>query len=493
MSGEKKRYVSVEDQELRRLREQESRLRSISQDLPERLNAVRQQAQRDFQQRLAPLEKRNQEQQKEVQNLRSNLRNMELETNQRLQQQRQEFQKKIQDSQQSQTEALKRESAQLNASMKQGFKQQREEYLNLTRQQRQEYLNLINQQDSKFTNLIQQEREARQQGQQILQQQINQVVSNVEQEKQRKQTIAENLLNDLDIIWEQINLGYQHQRFTPGRLNDLKRNLEFSRSNINSGITEAAIATCQQTYLDLADLRLKLEQKEQEWQLYYHATLTDLGSLITEVRANRECELEVGELGEGEKFQVEVDYWVNGRLSDYEKQLTSLEKQLKDGEKTLTTEEIKEIGQKIAQLEPVLGDIVEQAKLAILSSQLRVEIADRVVETLSSLGYTMNDAVYEGEDDRNAYVVKMHNIAGDEVVTVITPEKEFGTNSVSINTFSSTILDEKATQQQAKAIFEVLEEEGVNGQGEIQCNQNAKTEYQDLRQVKQKLDRRQSR
>lgn len=493
MSGEKKRYVSVEDQELRRLREQESRLRSISQDLPERLNAVRQEAQREFQQRLAPLEKRNQEQQKEVQNLRSNLRNIELETNQRLQQQRQEFQKKIQESQQSQTEALKRESAQLNASMKQGFEQQREEYLNLTRQQRQEYLNLINQQDSKFTNLIQQEREARQQGQQILQQQINQVVGNLEQEKQRKQTIAENLLNDLDIIWEQINLGYQHQRFTPGRLNDLKRNLEFSRSNINSGITEAAIATCQQTYLDLADLRLELEQKEQEWQLYYHATLTDLGSLITEVRANRECELEVGELGEGEKFQVEVDYWVNGRLSDYEKQLTSLEKQLKDGEKTLTTEEIKEIGQKIAQLEPVLGDIVEQAKLAILSSQLRVEIADRVVETLSSLGYTMNDAVYEGEDDRNAYVVKMHNIAGDEVVTVITPEKEFGTNSVSINTFSSTILDEKATQQQAKAIFEVLEEEGVKGQGEIQCNQNAKTEYQDLRQIKQKLDRRQSR
>lgn len=211
------------------------------------------------------------------------------------------------------------------------------------------------------------------------------------------------------------------------------------------------------------------------------------------MKANRECELEVGEIGKGEKFKVEVDYWVNGRLSEYEKLLNSLEQQLKEGEKTLTTEEIKEIGQKITQLEPVLGEIVEQAKLAILSSQLRVEIADRVVETLSSLGYNMDDAVYEGNDDRNAYVVKMHNIAGDEVVTVITPEKEFGTNSVSINTFSPTIIDEKATQQQAKAIFEVLEEEGVKGQGEIQCNQQAKTEYQDLRQVKQKTARSQSR
>jgi len=399
----------------------------------------------------------------------------------------------MQESEKRQREALKRESAQLNASMQQGFAQQREEYLNLTRQQRQEYLNLINQQDSKFTNLIEEEREARQKGQQILQQQIEQVVTNLEQEKQRKQSIAEDLLSDVNTIWRQIDRGYQHQRFTPGRLNDLKRGLEMSHSNINAGVTEAAIATCQQTYLDLADLRLELEQKEQEWQLYYHAALTDLGSLIAEVKANRECELEVGELGEGESFKVEVDYWVNGRLNEYEKELTNLEKQLKEGEKTLTTEEIKEIGQKIAQLEPKLGEIVEQAKLAILSSQLRVEIADQVVETLSSLGYNIDDAIYEGEDERNAYVVKMHNIAGDEVVTVITPEKEFGANSVSINTFSPSFIDGKATQQQAKAIFEVLEQEGVKGQGDIQCNQQAKAEYQDLRQVKQKSARSQSR
>ena len=492
MSGEKRRYVSVEDRELRRLREQESRLRSLSNDLPERLNAVRQEAQRDFQQRIAPLEQRAKAQERQVQNLRSNLREVERASNERFRKQREDFQSQMRESEQRQREALKSETADLNASMKHGFQQQRQEYLNITRKQRQEYINLINQQDHKFTNLIQEEKEARKRGQQVLQQQINQVVSDLEQEKNRKETIAQNLLNDLDIIWEQINHGYQHQRFAPGRLSDLKRNLEFARSNINSGINEAAIATCQQTYLDLADLRVELEQKEQEWQLYYHATLTDLGSLIAEVRANRECELEVGEIGEGEKFKVEVDYWVNGRLSEYEKLLNGLEQQLKEGEKTLTTEEIKEIGEKITQLEPQLGDIVEQAKLAILSSQLRVEIADRVVETLNSLGYDMEDAIYEGDDDRNAYVVKMHNIAGDEVVTVITPEKEFGTNSVSINTFSPTIIDEKATQQQAKAIFEVLEEEGVKGQGEIQCNQEAKAEYQDLRQVQQKTKRPQS-
>ncbi len=73
MSGEKRRYVSVEEQELRRLKEQESRLRSVQQDLPERLNAVREQARQEFQQRFAPLEQRAQRQEQENQRLKSSL------------------------------------------------------------------------------------------------------------------------------------------------------------------------------------------------------------------------------------------------------------------------------------------------------------------------------------------------------------------------------------------------------------------------------------
>ena len=235
---------------------------------------------------------------------------------------------------------------------------------------------------------------------------------------------------------------------------------------------------------------MELEQKEQEWLLLYNAAWEDLKSLITEVQANRECEIEVGQGNEAEKFKLEVDYWVNGRLSQYEQQLNDLESQLKAGESTLTTEQVKQLGEKITALQPILGEIVEQAKLAILGSQLRVEIADKVVEVLESLGYTLvnpnSDAVYEGDDQRNAYVVKVKNIAGDEVVTVISPEKEFGSNSVSLNSFSETIVDETATQQNAKAIFDALEEEGVQGNSPVECNQQAQIEYQNLEEVKRR-------
>jgi hypothetical protein len=497
MSGEKKRYVSVEEQELRRLREQETRLRSVQNDLPERLNAVREQARQEFQQRLAPLEQRARTQEQETQKLKSNIKNLEQNTQKRLKQQREQFQKEVSEAEYRQKQALQQQTNRLESAMRQGFEQQRSEYLRITQQQRQEYTRLIAEQDTKFTQLVAEERQARERGQQILQQQINQVVDDIQQERQRKANIAQDLLADVEAVWQQINRDYQHQRFAPGRLNDLRRGLEMARSNIQAGVNEAAIANTQQTYLELADLRLELEQKEQEWLLLYNAALEDLRSLITEVQANRQCEVEVGQGNEAEKFKLEVDYWVNGRLSEYEQQLNQLESQLKAGESTLTTEQVKEISEKIIALQPILGEIVEQGKLTILGSQLRAEIADKVAGVLSELGYTLvdpeTDATYEGDDQRNSYVVKLKNIAGDEVVTVISPEKEFGSNSVSINTFSSTIVDETATQQNAKAIFDALREEGVQGNGAIECNQQARTEYQNIEEVKRRQTQQQER
>ncbi len=446
-------------------------------------------AQREFQQRLAPLEQRASRQEQEAQKLKSSLKDLETDTTRRLQQQRQEFKTAVREAEYRQQQTLQQETNHLESAMHQGFEQQRSEYLRITTEQRQEYTRLITQQDQKFTRLLEEEQRSREQGQKILQQQIEQVVDNVEQETQRKTQLAQDLLSDVEVIWEQINRDYQHQRFTPGRLFDLRRGLNMARSNIQAGVSEAAISSAQQTYLQLADLRIELEQKEQEWLLLYNAALSDLKKLITEVQANRQCEIEVGQDNDSQKFKLEVDYWVNGSLSQYEQQLSQMELQLRAGESTLTTEQVKELGEKITSLQPTLGEIVEQAKLAILSSQMRAEIADKVVETLSSLGYTLvapqEDAVYEGNDQRQAYVVKVKNIAGDEVVTVISPEQEFGANAISINSFSSTLVDEKATLQNAKAIFDLLEDEGVKGKGNIECNEQARAEYQDMQKVRE--------
>lgn len=499
MSRRNERYVSVEERELQRLREQESRLRSVQQDLPDRLNRIREQARQEMQQRLAPLEQRARQQEKETQRLRSNLGDLERSTQQRLQQQRQEFQQSVRESEARQREALARESDRLESAMREGFEQQRTEYLRITAQQRQEYLGLNQQLDRKFSQLINEERQARQTGQRILQEQIDKVFDNIKQERQYKAKLAQDLLADVEQIWQQIDRDYQHQRFAPNKLADLQRNLELAKQNLTAGVSEAAIATSQETYLKLADLRLELEQKEQEWLLYYNAALEDLRTLIAEVQAHRQVEIELGEAGgEVETFREEVDFWTDGRLSAYEQKLNALEQELKDGEQTLTTEQIKQLAEQIEALRPELSEIADQAKLQVILSQMRAEIADKVVELLESYGYQLADpsadAAYEGTDYRNAYVVKVKNVAGDEVVTVISPEKEFGANNISINAFSDRLQDDKELRERAEDIFNALQvETGLELKGETQCHDQPREGYRDIEQVKgRQVDRSQT-
>ena len=493
MSGKKYKTITVRDDVWRRTQEDANRFQTLNSNLPNLLNNVREAAQQDFQQRFRPLEQRLQGQAREIDGFRTNIRDMERETNRRLQQQQRDFQRSVEQSEQRQQQALNRSISRLETAMEQGFSQQRQEYLTMFNEQRKETHDLIDQCRGEYTEMVKQEREARQKGERILQKQIDQVVDNIEQERLRKETLALDLLADVEKVWQDIDQNYQHQRFAPGKLANLHRGLEMAQMNIDSGVTQTAIANCQQTYLQLADLRVELAQKEQEWQLLYNEALKELRLLLTEAKGNREVSDPSAET-EAEKSTYPVDYWSNGQLSEYEQQLKELDNQLIQGEKTLTTEQVKEINKTLEKLQPRLGEILEEATLNIVSSLMRVEIADSIVEVLEEWGYQIvdeeKDAIYEGDDQRKAFVVKVqkkgnNGQTGEEVVIVVTPDKDSRTNTIAINTFSD-FLDENFARQKSEAIFESLGEQGVQAQGSLQDNHAPDERYRDLEKVKQR-------
>lgn len=109
MSGEKRTIVQIEDNELRRLREQETRLRNVQRDLPERLNAIRRGAINAMNDRIAPLQQRLDRHGKMVNSLSTDLGRLERHTNNRFQQQQRNFENAIQNSekhQQNYTDAM---------------------------------------------------------------------------------------------------------------------------------------------------------------------------------------------------------------------------------------------------------------------------------------------------------------------------------------------------------------------------------------------------
>ncbi|NQU79070.1 hypothetical protein HQ545_04850 [Candidatus Woesearchaeota archaeon] len=87
---------------------------------------------------------------------------------------------------------------------------------------------------------------------------------------------------------------------------------------------------------------------------------------------------------------------------------------------------------------------------------------------------------------RNAYIAKVKNIPGSEVVTVISPvEGEFGKNSVSTHSYDETFVDEGTLQQRADEIVGALNEAGLQAEAP-ECMGGAKPEYRDIAAVRQR-------
>lgn len=384
MSGEKRTYVSIEDRELRRLKEQESRLRSLSRDLPERLDAIRREAEQEMQSRLAPIESRLRDQKNAAKGMKS---------------------------------------------------------------------------------------------------QIDSLVA----EAKRKQSTAGAFFNELaKIVGETEKLP--HHRFVPGKLDSLRRHVEDARRNMKDGMPEAALSTGQRAYWDIADLRILVMQKEKEFTILHQTALKEARSLLEEARANRKYQLELGAGEEKDELELEVDYWTRGELSTCEKEIEALQNQLINGENTLTIEEVKVILAKIETLKPKIGEIVEHARQNILASQLRSNVAELAVEALRGQGFEVEDTTYEGDDMRNAYIAKVKNIAGSEVVTVISPvEGEFGKNSVSIHSYDEMFRDEATLQQRAQGVVSLLNEEGLQAAPPEHVGE-ARPEFRDITAVRKRKD-----
>jgi hypothetical protein len=419
MSGRKRTYVSVDQSELYNLMEQESTLRTIHNDFPQRLDQIRQEANQEFTERMRPLESRLKQSENMVGELKSELANTEREIYQHLNSQQRDFRNQIE-------------------------------------AQRGEYLNLIEAQGQRFGAALQTERQARQRAVNNLQGQINKVVS----EAMQKKEIAASFVSDLrSIVFETRKMP--HERFAPGRLDSIERHVEDAGRTVQT-MPEAALSTAQAAYWDMVDLRDEVLAKEREFTLLYQAALVEAKTILEQARAHRKYAIEFGEGKNLTVLDLEVDHWTKGKLTEFEEKVLSLERKLSSGEYTLSTDDVKEMRHRLDDLKPEIVAIVEMARANILSSQLRCNIAEVAGQALAAQGFAVEDSAYEGEDERNAYVLKVKNIAGSEVVTVIAPvEDEMGKNEVSINSYDATFLDEITLQNRADEIAGSMKDVGL--------------------------------
>lgn len=253
-----------------------------------------------------------------------------------------------------------------------------------------------------------------------LEKHLDKIVSSNHEKMER----AEEWLNVGQRMLHFILEHYPLQLLTPGEVDSLEAQLQQAQTNLEAGMPEAACLAAQQSTMRLSALRLELEGLQSQRELLYQRVQGYLHSLIVRTLNNRHiqaCNLDWQEV----PVQIEVDYWVNGALSHLYRKVKSFTRQVVEGRDDLTINELHHLlDDTLPGLDHQLKECIYQARVNVLNSQLRFNIADLAVQALACQGYTLQQASFEQEDARGIYFAHLKSLDGSEIVVQVAPKNE---------------------------------------------------------------------
>ncbi len=332
-----------------------------------------------------------------------------------------------------------------------------EQHADTIREQRHEYISLIEKQGENFAQALDEQRRE-------LKGQIQTIQDNIVAKEQHAQGQANQWLQDTQDLLNTIDESYNHEKFKSGELAKLRSELHLAKTNIAQGHYEAAISTTQRTFLHTEELKMELELLTKKWNDYLNLACESAAEVLAACDTHQTAQFTFETEDGAEEFAAEVDFWTQGALSKLRQQVADEQQQL-DNPKSLSLADLKQSIADSEQWRQESEVLVEQAKKALIASQLRNNIAQSIETALEKSGWDVVDSTYEGEDFRGALHVKLQNMANDELVTIITPEETADKsirNRLNINFFDKNTNDEAFRQERLKRIMASLKEEDLD-------------------------------
>jgi hypothetical protein len=126
---------------------------------------------------------------------------------------------------------------------------------------------------------------------------------------------------------------------------------------------------------------------------------------------------------------IDVNFWSCDGLDRAKSNLGELARTLQLEE--ISTDQLREmLNHTLPQARQAINDAIYQARLAVMNSQLRINIADLVIEALQTQGYALQEAEYARNDQRMAYSARVRNFEGNEIVIQVFPSDIVGKNEL---------------------------------------------------------------
>jgi hypothetical protein len=289
---------------------------------------------------------------------------------------------------------------------------------------------------------------------------IDNLIVSIEAKEANKKSQALSWLSEAEDALSAID-SFRHEKFCPNEYAKLQQSYELSKTNIENEVYEASISGSQKLWQEACELKAKLEVLENEWNEYFEQAVESNLKLIATCDAQTTLELAFDIEDGSEELEVDIDYWCDGQLTQLKELALSQENLLTHSE-VMDIDEFKKLIKESSRFQHDAEALTQKAKEAIILSQLRSDMASDIVDSLDDAGFELEDSCFKGDDKRSSVHLKMTNISGDEIVTIITPVNN-RENKLDIHFFDKNS-DENFKQTRLQSMMQRLNESGVECQ-----------------------------
>jgi hypothetical protein aplaP_24295 len=391
-----------------------------------------------------------------VNRLTSDIKQIEIANQQKLEQQRKAFEKVMADHNRKVAEDIK----QIEKDNKERLQQQGKEFNDKIgkladwtneelRKQRQEY--------REITAQLEKEIDSMQGNIKTLRDDVDNLIITEEARRLR----AQERLNDLATLVRDVDKNYPHERFTPGELNKIKNKLNDAQSALNNSNAQEASVYIRDGLKELTKLREEILKKQMEYDITYNETMRSLTELLERIK---DKDVPLNKEG-ADRIRTEelkkIDFWTDRKYSELEKELNSVKALLEQNKDTMTIAEIKGEYKRVGELEAELNRILNTARNRLLASMQREDIAERIAQKLADPnGFYTVDNGFESGDPKASYVISTRlneSPQSPEIIVVLEPKEISDSgfqNVLVINTTGDGSVREK--QLRSERIKDVL-------------------------------------
>ncbi|MCM2416947.1 hypothetical protein [Streptomyces sp. RKAG293] len=285
----------------------------------------------------------------------------------------------------------------------------------------------------------------------------------MKEDRARAEETVRAWLADANVMAGLIAEAGLHERYAPQELERLQARLATAGQNLAQGRFDAALALAQETYHSLSELRVDTEQRELERCSAQTAAVESLVRVERLIEGNLERPVLGADGTAMEGFTLDVEFWSRDELDGLRQETADgLSQARDDGTDVEALHGLRE--REAPRLERTLGDTVAQAGMRHLASQIRVNLADAVAQTLGELAfYDFVDGEYQDADPRGAYYAKLQHDNGNEIVLDISQAaRDSGECVVRVLSYDHDVTSEAELRGRAEAIQEALKGEGHN-------------------------------